>query len=183
MLSRGRAGAAVVVAAAVCGSACSESRAPGCATLVSAQVCATPSNLRGAELVPDEWSREPAPELLPEPLVDGRYVLTGRHHYCSSAQPAPEAGVLNALEISGCVLRETSVVPPAEGELVRAATFEYAADGTLAVTFACMGPQRASAWLYGFDGNTLLLDRHSEPDTTDQVEGCERRDIERYELR
>jgi len=178
---------AVLMVVGLSSGACGESETNGCATVVSAEVCETPSNLRGAEPVQETWSSEPAPELVAQPLFDGRYVLTARTHYCSTFQ-APSAAassVQSVMEVKGCVLRATSMLSPGELASASAGTFEYAGDGTLELRVVCPAELRATTLSrYGFDGTTLHLAASAEnTDAEHQAEGCERLDLDTFELR
>jgi hypothetical protein len=140
---------------------CAEAKGSGaCATTVTPEVCATPANLRGAERINETWTSAAAPELVPEPLLDGRYVQTARTFYCTEqVDPPPQlSSVQGVLEISGCIMRLTVFFGADEQPLVGVRSFDYRADGTLDVRLECATERQAvSGARYGFDGSTLLL--------------------------
>ena len=139
---------------------CGDESSRACATTVSPEVCATPGNLRAAGTVQVMWVAEPQLELGPEPLADGRYLLTGRALSCGAdfSPPAEALHVQGAVEISGCVLRATSISAEGAEPEVSVATFSYGADHTLELSDACSAsPSEAMAQRYGFDGTTMQL--------------------------
>ena len=181
----GRAERLVALLAASSLGACAGKGSGACATKVTPEVCETPANLRGVEPVQETRVVAPAPQLVPEPLIDGRYVQTARTRYCEQDyQPLLEQGgnVQAVTEISGCVLRST-IVAAGEQPLVFVLTFRYAADGTLDVTPACSGDKTpVLGRQYGFDGTTLQFPSSSdESDSDGLIHTCER--IDSFELR
>lgn len=150
-----------MVALGLCLAGCSEAKGSGaCATTVTPEVCQTPAPLRGAERITENWINANPPELLPQPLLDGRYVLTARTLYCPTASAAPlvPGSVQAVLESSGCVLRFTAFFAAEEPARVTVQSFTYGADGTLALQPECAAQQAdVSRVRYGFDGSTLQL--------------------------
>jgi hypothetical protein len=165
---------------------CSDSTGSGgCAVAVTPEVCETPANLRGAERVSETWTSEPAPELVGEPLLDGRYAQTARTLYCAEAYEPPPvlSSVQGVLEVSGCVIRVTTFLGDAEQPLVGVRSYEYRADGTLDLHLECAAePQDILAVPYGFDGSTLRMPSSSGAQAPDgQAYDCQT--IDTWELR
>lgn len=141
--------------------ACSEPTSPVCATQIAAEVCATPAQPRGAELVQPNASSGVSVQLPATPLADGRYVLVSRSYACpQGAEAAVPAAARGVLELSGCVLRRTLFVEAQEPALVE--VFElggYVGEGVLALQRRCPADQADTplAAAYGFDGARLEL--------------------------
>jgi hypothetical protein len=175
---------ALVLGIAVAG--CSDSQGSGaCAVAVTPEVCETPANLRGAERVSETWTSEPAPELVGEPLLDGRYVETARTLYCAEKYDPPPvlSSVQSVLEISGCVIRVTAFLGDAEQPLIGVRSFVYRADGTLDLHLECASePQDILGAPYGFDGSTLRIPNSSGAHGPDG-EGYDCQTIDTWELR
>jgi hypothetical protein len=188
-LSRRCAGAVALLGALSSGvfsfAACTDEGSGACATQVTPEVCETPANLRGVEPVQQSRVTATAPELVAEPLIDGRYAQTALTLYCAEDfQPLVEGRSVQALaELSGCVMRITLVAPDLEQPQVSVLTFRYAAGGTLDWTPACSSePAPVLGRRYGFDGTTLqLANDWEETDTNGQIQRCER--IDTFELR
>ena len=165
--------------------ACTDEGSGACATHVTPEVCGTPASLRGVEPVQQSRVTAAAPELLAEPLIDGRYAQTGLTLYCpEDFQPSIAGRSVQALtELSGCVMRTTLVAPELEQPQVSVLTFRYGAAGTLDWAPACSGePAPVLGRRYGFDGTTLqLANDWDETDTNGQVHRCQR--IDTFELR
>ena len=165
---------------------CSEAQGSGrCATTVTAEVCQTPALPRDAERVHETWTSAAAPELVGQPLLDGRYVQTARTLYCAEpyAPPPVLSSVQGILEISGCVMRVTTFLNDAEQPLIGVRSFDYRADGTLDLHLECATEQQDIVGArYGFDGTTLRMPNSSGahgPD--DQAYACD--SIDTWELR
>ena len=175
----------VVLAAALALGACAGKGSGACGTRVTPEVCETPANLRGAEPVQQTRVSAAAPELVPEPLIDGRYVQTALTLYCGEDfQPSVEGRSAQAVtEIRGCVLRATLVVPGLDPPYVDVRTFRYAEDGTLDLSPACSTDQTpVLGRQYGFDGTTLQFPSSAqETDVDGQLHTCDR--IDSFELR
>jgi hypothetical protein len=123
-------------------------------------VCQTPAQLRGAEPILENWTSAPAPELVGQPLLEGRYVQTARTLYCARQYDPPPvlSSVQGVLEIRGCVIRVTVYLGDAEQPLVGVRSFDYRADGALDLQLECAAEaQDVERAPYGFDGTTLLL--------------------------
>jgi hypothetical protein len=106
------------------------------------------------------WVQEPQLELTPQPLIDGRYVLTRRTLSCAGdfVPPADPQRVQGMVEVSGCVLRITFIGAQGSEPQVTVATFNDASDGMLELMDACSaGPPELMPTAYGFDGTTLQL--------------------------
>lgn len=139
---------------------CGDQATRACTTTVKPEVCDTPANLRTDGVAPVVWVTGPQLELTPEPLVDGRYLLERRALSCGADfVPPPQTLRLQSMaEISGCVLRITSIGEEGAEPQVSVATFTYAADGALKLKDACSAAATDVApTLYGFDGITLQL--------------------------
>ncbi|MEO8185387.1 MAG: hypothetical protein ABI895_41795 [Deltaproteobacteria bacterium] len=138
---------------------CADAKSTGaCAIAVTPEVCQTPATLRGAERVSETWTSAAAPELVPEPLLDGRYMQTARTLYCTEQYDPPPvlSSVQGVLEISGCVIRVTAFLGDAERPLVAVRSFDYRADGTLDLHLECATEEQdIRGARYGFDGTTL----------------------------
>lgn len=140
--------------------ACSEPSAPVCATQIAEEVCATPAQPRGAELVQPSASSELSVQLPSTQLAEGRYVLVARSYSCpggaETPAPASEQGVL---ELSGCVLRRTLIGEvQEEPALVEVFELSYAAEGLLGLERRCPLEQASALQAaYGFDGERLQI--------------------------
>jgi hypothetical protein len=139
---------------------CSDEASRACTTRVTPGVCETPANLRTDGVAPVLWVPEPQLELMPQPLADGRYLLLQRALNCGEdfSPPAQTLRLQALAEISGCVLRVTSIEEGAAPE-VSVYTFDYGADGALQLSDACSaGAGETVATRYGFDGTRLQLE-------------------------
>lgn len=139
---------------------CGDESAPACTTKVTPEVCETPANLRTDGVAPVVWVADPELELLPEPLVDGRYLLLQRSLSCGSdfLPPAETLRLQSMVEVQGCVLRVTSIGEEGAEPRVSVSTFNYGAEGVLELSDACSaGPSEPVPTRYGFDGTTLQL--------------------------
>lgn len=170
--------------------ACSEPSTPACATQIAAEVCDTPAQPRGAELVQPSSSDGVSVQLPSTELAEGRYVLVARSYSCpeGAAAPAP-AGVQGVLELSGCVLRRTLLGAAQEPALVEVFELGYAGEGTLALQPRCPAdPAGELLATYGFDGERLELGRlQAASDTSgasrEAADGAECATLDTWELR
>jgi hypothetical protein len=126
--------------------------------------CGSPGDLTGSTLVRETWSNSPSPELVGQPLVDGRYVQTARTLYCAEQyDPPPVLTVAQSvLEVSNCIIRIHRSLNPGDMTndvlIFSVQTFSYAPDGKLILTKECPGLREASpATAFGFDGSTIRL--------------------------
>lgn len=142
-----------------------EIAAPTCpVTDEQKHACGLPGDLTGSTLVHETWSNSPSPELVGQPLVNGRYLQTARTLYCAKQyDPPPVLTVAQSvLEVSDCIIRMHMSLNPGDmtnGVLIFSVqTFSYAADGKIILTKECPGLRQGNpATAFGFDGSTLRL--------------------------